>query len=357
MLRYICIHKLLNFKKMNKPIIIALIAILVLMILLPITALSQEKKVQLKTIKMVDGKKVVNDTTFTVKDGEDKTDIIKTLSWVSDEDSASIITIDIEIDSDNDGYHKVIILKSGKDGDFSWTHHGGKKYNYLFKTDELKDCEHAIHLIDELDFEFDESKLKEIEIQLAMHRNKLHAMRIELDGEKLLLDGEKILILSEIDELKELKELQHLDEIIELKHLRGIKELKNIEIIVPEIPEVSYFPSHNEFYFDRHHRHNNVSDKELRNAGIKNKPNKLEINDYDLTIDDGIVKLDFSLVGEGSPKVTVFNYFGEKVFSGKPTLMNGKYTIMIDLSAKQNGVYYLQVSQKKSSFTKKLRLH
>ncbi len=45
-----------------------------------------------------------------------------------------------------------------------------------------------------------------------------------------------------------------------------------------------------------------------------------------------------------------------KVFSGKPELMGGKYVIKIDLSIKQHGTYYLQVVQKNSSFTKKLRL-
>jgi hypothetical protein len=32
MLRYICIHKLLKFKEMNKPVIIAIIATLVMML-------------------------------------------------------------------------------------------------------------------------------------------------------------------------------------------------------------------------------------------------------------------------------------------------------------------------------------
>lgn len=305
---------------------------------------------------MVDGKKVVMDTTFTVKDGEDESEIIKTLSWVSDEDSAGTITIDLEIDLEDghDGHNKVIILKSGKDGDFSWTHHGGEKYKYLFKTDELKDCEHAIHIIDELDFEFDESKLKEIEIQLAKHKDKLHDLRIKLDDERFILDGEHLVLLKELEGLNE---LHNIDEIIELKHFEKLKELENIEIIMHDIPEIAYFPHHNEFYFDSHHMHGYVSDKELRNAGIKNKPNKLEVEDFDITIDDGVVGLSFSLISEGAPKITVFNYFGDKVFSGKPELMNGKYAIRIDLSAKQNGVYYLQVIQKKSSFTKKLRLH
>lgn len=343
MLRYICIHKLLKFKEMNKPVIIAIIATLVMMISFPVNVLSQEKEkeVKVKTVKMVDGKKVVKDTTFTVKDGENEPDIIRTLSWVSEKDSAGYITIDLEMDSigGKDGHNNVFIFKSGKDG--------GKKYKYFFSDDDLKDCEHSIQVLEDFDFEFDESKLKEIELKLAEHKDKLHDMRIKFDGENLVM-------LKELEKIKEFEELENLEEIIELKHLQKIKEFENIDI---HIPEISYFPNHHDYFIDSHHMHDNVSDKELRDAGIKNKPNKLELTDYDITIDDGVVGLSFVLVSEGTPKITVFNYFGDKVFSGKPELMNGKYVIRIDLSAKQNGVYYLQATQKNSSFTKKLRIH
>lgn len=370
MLRYICIDKHLKLIKMNKLMISSIIGALVLMISFPLTAISQEKqekKVKVKTVKVVDGKKIVKDTTFTVKEGEDEKEIIKTMSWVSDKDSTGTITIDLEMDSE-DGHHghkDVFILKSGKDDDLFWTEgHGGKKHKYVFKTDKHKDCEHDLKHIYEFDFEFDEGTLDELRAKLEDHKEELHNMRIKLDDEKLImlkeLDGEKLIILNELNELKELKELkelQHLDEIIELEHLHNLKELKNVDIVIPEIPEIAFYPDHNEFYFDKHHSHDNVSDKELRDAGIKNKIDKLEANDYDITIDDGVIGLSFTLASEGTPKVTVFNYFGDKVFSGKPELMNGKYSIRIDLSAKQNGVYYLMVTQKNSSFTKKLRLH
>jgi len=54
---------------MNKIIINAIIASLALLIFLPVTALSQEKKVHVKTVKVVDGEKVVTDTIYTDKDG------------------------------------------------------------------------------------------------------------------------------------------------------------------------------------------------------------------------------------------------------------------------------------------------
>ncbi len=259
---------------MNKLIINAVIATLLLVISLPMSVIGQEKKVHIKTVKVVDGEKVVNDTIFVVKEGEDEREAIKTITWISDDDDSSeVITVDVDIDTDVDfdkdyekgDHRKVIIMKSGD-------------------------------------------------------------------------DGEKIIMLEELKELEELHEL---------------KELENIEIIMPEIHS---FPEHYEYAMHMHDGNDNVSDKELRDAGIKNKADRLDVNNYNLNIDNGVVDLDFILKTEGDPKVTVFNYFGDKVFSGKPELMGGKYVIKIDLSNKQRGTYYLQVVQKNSSFTKKLRL-
>ena len=230
---------------MNKVIIKAVIATLLLVISLPVDAISQEKKVHVKTVKVVDGEKVVNDTIFVVKDGEDEDEIVKTITWVSDDDSEGVVTVEVDIDTDSDfdkdydkgDHRKVIIMKSGDDGDMHVSH-GEKEYKYVIEVKE----------------------------------------------------------------------------------------------------------------------DDNVSDKELRDAGIKNKVDRLDVNEYNLNVDDGVVDLDFSLKTEGDPKLTVFNYFGDKVYSGKPEMMNGKYVISIDLSNKQHGTYYLQVVQKNSSFTKKLKL-
>lgn len=346
---------------MKRLISIAIIATLALMISLPLNAFSQEKKVKLKTVKIVDGKKVVNDTTFTVKEGDDHDEIVKTLSWFSEEDSAGIVTIDLDVDTDifTDKGNKVVIIRNVKDGD-TIISHGDKKFNYFFKSDDHKGGEYVFHIDNDFDFEFDEGALEELRAKLQDEKCKMHDLRIMLDDKKLVmlkeLDDEKILVLNELEELKELKELQNYMDIAEFEKLHHLKELKNIEIDIPEIPEIAFFQNHNEFIVDNYHSHDMVNDKELREAGIKNKADKLEVKNYNLDINNGVVGLDFSIVGEGTPKVTVFNYFGDKVFSGKPELIDGKYAIRIDLSSKQNGVYYLQVTLKNSSFTKKLRL-
>ncbi len=342
---------------MKRLISIAVIATLALIISLPLNALSQEKKVKLKTVKIEDGKEVVMDTTFTVKEGEDEKEIVKTITWYSDEDSAGFVTMDLDTDIFSDKGNKVIIMRSGKDGDtIYWK--GDKKFNYFFKSDDHnKGGEYVFHIDNDFDFEFDEDAIRELKAKLKDEECRMHELKLILDDKKLVmlkeLDDEKILVLNELEELKELKELQNLEEMLKSEEIQHLRELKNIEI---DMPEIAYFPKPDEYIFDMHHSNDMVSDKELREAGIKNKHDKLEVKNYNLDINNGVIGLDFSIVGEGTPKVTVFNYFGDKVFTGKPELINGKYAIRIDLSSKQNGVYYIQVTLKDSSFTKKLRL-
>lgn len=260
----------------------AMIAILALVVFLPITGLGQEKKVHVKTVSVVDGEEVVNDTIFFITDSE-KGDVHKAITLISDGDSSGFITVDVDINRES-----IERLKEG----------------------------------------------------LERYSDELENISIEIDGEKIVM-------FNELKGLEELKELEHLDVLMELDGL------KNIEINIPDIPD---FPEHFGYYVHKHHGYGFVDDKELRDAGIKNKPDRLDVNDFSLNIEDGIVDLDFTLKTDGTPKVTVFNYFGDKVFSGKPELMAGKYVIKIDLSNKQHGTYYLQVVLKNGSFTGKLRL-
>ena len=159
---------------------------------------------------------------------------------------------------------------------------------------------------------------------------ELKIIRIELDGEKIIMLNE----LGELDELLELSELS---------------ELQNIVIDIPDGPDF-----HGYHKFDYHS--NTITDKELRDAGIKNKVDRLDVSNININIDNGVVDLIFKLASEGTPKIIVYNYFGDKVFTGKPELMGGEYTIKIDLSKKQYGTYYLQIIQKDASLTEKLKL-
>ena len=98
-----------------------------------------------------------------------------------------------------------------------------------------------------------------------------------------------------------------------------------------------------------------VTDIELRDAGIKNKPDRLELPSLEVDNDDGIVKLAFKMEEQGNPKVTLYNIYGDKVFSGTPEMKDGKYKITIDLSKKQHGTYYLMIVSGNSSKTIRIR--
>ncbi|NQU35304.1 MAG: hypothetical protein HQ521_18920 [Bacteroidetes bacterium] len=335
---------------MKKIIINSAIAIIAFAIIFPITAFCQEKKekkVHVKTVKEIDGKKVVTDTTFVLKDGENKGDIVKQNTWVGEGDSIGTITLDIDVDSDFDGDgENMIIMKSEHHGSKFSTKDGKRKYKIKVIGDEHG--EENVFFYDDFDFDvdMDNEELEHLKIIMKEHGDKMKNICLELDGEKLIM-------LKELDNLKGLEGLEKLEMLKELEHLEHIEGIEDIEIIMPDFHYD--IPEHNEYYF-HHQMHDAVSDRELREAGIKNKPDRLVVEDFDIDIKDGIVNLDFVLATDGTPKVNVFNYFGDKVYSGKPEIMNGKYVIMINLSAKQHGTYYIQVVQKNTSLTKKLRL-
>jgi hypothetical protein len=152
----------------------------------------------------------------------------------------------------------------------------------------------------------------------------------EMEDARVIILDEKMELLDELDELEDM----------EIEMIRR-----------PRPPKHAYFKKHHLNRFDH-----GVTDKELRDAGIKNKPDRLEVEELDMDINEGVVTLGFSLKGEGNPKVEVYNFFGDQVFTGKPEAINGKYTLVMDLSQKQHGIYYLQIIDKNSSLTEKIRL-
>jgi hypothetical protein len=331
---------------MNKSIINYAIAILIMVIVFPFMAYSQEKEIHITTVKEVNGEKIVKDTIFNISEEENEGDIIKKFYWNSDGDSSNAFFYKFDAESDNDNSENSLIYMKGD-----------KHKGHIFIDDE--DENHWVRVIGEgdgkdiyvykdfdFDFDFDEESIKELKIHLKNHGDHLKNLKFDLHEENIIM----------MEELEDIKELAELDEIIslrELKELEGLHHLEEIgdyEILMPEIH------GHHNVWLHGDHYFNNVSEKELREVGIKNKPDKLTISDLDIAIDNGVVNVEFVLADDGTPKLTVFNYYGDKVFSGKPELMNGKYIIMMDLSSKQDGTYYLQIVQKNASVTKKLRL-
>ena len=274
----------------------------------------KEKKVRVKTVKVENGKELVTDTTFVIT--EDMTaDELKAYGITTDGDEVDV-TVDVIVDGD--GKHettKVVVIKGGD------VHSAGEE-TILFHSGD-SDGKAIIMWTDE--------DGKEMEIDLSEDYKNLMLEIESLEDEIEVIEGERIIIMKSIDELGELDELKDF----------------NVKVV-----GATHHP--NAFFIEEHSH--KVTDIELRDAGLKNKPNRLDAEEMNINIDNGIVDFSFKTKVEGSPKITVYNVYGDKVFSGKPELMNGAYEIKMDLSQKQYGMYYLQVVIGNTSFTERLKL-
>ncbi len=368
--------------KMKNIIQIQTILMLAFFLSLPFALLSQEetkeKKVRVKTVKEVNGEKIVTDTTFYVSGDDDVKKVVKQMSITADGDSTANVMIDVMVDveSDNDwesdSGKKVIIIKRGSpdgdhevilkskiiviDGDGDDEHvmvypHCGHKKVMMFKSGDGDEeiiivspgSQHKVvkwRIEDDEDFDFDyDLDMEHFEEEMAEMDAEMKEMQIVIMDEQGRLHDEII-------------EIEHLSE---LKHLEELEHMKNMEVIV--MPSEHHFapPPHGDFMWN-HEGSMEVTDKELREAGVKNKPDRLELDEINIDNEDGVVDLSFVLGYEGTPKVAVYNIYGDKVYSGKPELMNNKYQIKMDLSKKQHGTYYLMIVLGNSSKTMRLKI-
>ncbi|MEE4260593.1 MAG: hypothetical protein V2I62_12575 [Bacteroidales bacterium] len=334
---------------MKNQITIAAVLLITLFLLISLSGMGQEdkkeKQVTVKRVEVENGKKVVKDTTFTIKEGEKVNEIVESISWMSDGDSTRI-RADISMDDEDvQNIRKVIVIN--KDGDeeiveeiIVHSDHKGPKKVMKFKTDDGEEVVVVLprghhkaavwHSDDDFEFEFDvdqdvdfEFNAKEFEAQLEAHLKELEDARV------IVLDEEMEL----------------------LEEMEGFEDMEIEMIRKPRPPKHPYFERRHIERFEQ-----GVTDKELRDAGIKNKPDRLEIEELDIDNNDGIITLQFTIPGDASPKVEVYNFFGDEVFSSKPEVVNGSYKLVMDLSQKQHGTYYLQIINKNSSLTEKIRL-
>ena len=333
---------------MKNQVTIAAVLLIAIFLIIAASGMAQdkkEKKVTVKRVEVEDGKKVVKDTTFTLKEGEELNDIVSEIEWVVEADSMRITSdVFVDVDSDEKTVKKIIVMK-GKDGEEEVVeeiivkpgHRGGKKKVMVYKSDDGEDVVMVMpskhkkamvwHSDDDYEFEFDVDEDFEFDAKAFEAEMKAHMKEME-DARVIILD-EKMELLDELDELKDIE----------------------IEIRKPRPPKHAYFEKHHLSRFDH-----GVTDKELRDAGVKNKPDRLEVEELDLDINEGVVTLGFTMKGDANPKVEVYNFFGDQVFTGKPQALSGKYTLVMDLSRKQHGIYYIQIIEKNSSLTEKIRL-
>lgn len=299
-----------------------------------------EKTARIKTVKEENGKKVVFDTTFTVTGDMDDIHLEKYGIYSDGED----VSVEVTVDSDGsmEKSKNVFILKD-KDGNVEITSDGKKSFSFT-----NTDGEHPgiIKWIDE--------DGNEEVIDISSHLKDLD-INMEL-AQKELADAQREMHFSQ-QELQE--KLENIDEIIEFKHLKELEKLGQLEELrelqfvgIPDAPDVPDAPDF-VFFSDNHGR---VSDVELRDAGIKNKPNRLGVENIDLDVKDGVIDLYFKLKEDGNPKVKVYNVYGDKVFSEKPEKMNEQYSLRINLSEKQHGTYYIMIVDGNSSRTEKVKI-
>jgi hypothetical protein len=315
----------------------------------------KEKKVTVKTVQVENGKKIVKDTTFTVNESEDIEAITKPLSWTSVSDSGTTMTFDVEVETDgtNDGeMKKVIIYKNGGDQHVKVIE-GSDGNVVVIKRNGMGDCDENVFYTphhgyknimrwtddDSVEYEFElQEGMEEFHHEMEMQQFNMEKMQQELEEE-----------LSQIEGINEEQLAEILDEINELKFHFVLPPAR------PMHPPQKMNGENFEFYFDNPSK-GGVTDIELRDANIKNKPDRLDLEEVDINIENGVVDISFTIPGEAKPSIAVYNVYGDKVFTGKPALMNGKFEIKIDLSQKQHGIYYWQIVDNDRSFTDKIRI-
>jgi len=357
--------------------------ILAFFLSIPFSLLSQEesieKKVTVKIIKEVDGKKIVKDTTFIVTGDDDVKMIVKQFTADSEGDADVMVDVSVDVDTDSDAdadaEKSVIIIKSGdKTDDFYFDSDESKKV-FIYKDGDCEEhvmvrphCGHSKMMI----LKSGDGEDEQVIIMRPHGKHKVVKWTGE-EGEEFEFNYEVDMENFEKDMVElnaEMKELQivmmdeegHLNErIIELEHLSELEGLEdfwhfeNMEVVI--VPSSPHFAPrrHGDFTWHKKGRMA-VTDEELRDAGIKNKPDRLELDEININNEDGVIDLSFSLSEEGTPKVAVYNIYGDKVFSGKPELMNNKYQVKMDLSKKQHGNYYLMIVSGNSSKTMRLKI-
>ncbi len=296
----------------------------------------KEKTVSIKTVRQVNGKKTVFDTTYTFSGDMDILGLEKFGIFKDSADMDVEVQIIVDTDGDKTSTKRVVVVNAkGIKVD-----EDGKNAFFFDSGDDVKSevFNWVVRDGNEMAFNIDVDK-DELVSDLSRIEEELEASGKGLEDEYLMLFGK----LSSLDSIENLAGLEGVEKLGKLNDLDLV--ISSSRVMPPHRPDLMLF-------FDD----NTVSDVELRDAGIKSKPDRLEIENMNLDIDDGVVDLSFGLKEDANSKIAVYNIYGDKIFSGKPSMMNGDYKIKMDLSKKQHGTYYLMIVSGKSSCASRLKL-
>lgn len=308
---------------------INLLYVLVLLFSLPLFLGAQDvgKEVKVKMVKVVDGKKTVIDTVF-ASTSDVKQQVQLVIDQIDDIDSVGNKVVRIEIVSDgseNQEQEYEVIVYSGDETDqhvFLSSPHGRKK---MVKWMSEEGDENEFELSMELENLEGLSEDIQREVEDAMRQSE------DAEREMIIVNGERMKWMS--------------------MPPRPPRPPHPVRPMHPGQPENMYF------FHEEINDGGTASQEELRDAGIKSQPDQLVLTTLDIDNRNGVITLRFMpKKDEGSPKVTVYNFFGDKVYSQKAELAGDVYQQTIDLSAKQPGTYFIQIVQKKSSVTQRIRL-
>ncbi len=226
-----------------------LLIISMLMLGIPLSITAQEKtndneqKVRIKIVKVIDGKKVVSDTSFVLKEGDDLDNVMAGFNVGADGEDEVLVNVVVETE--------------GGDNEKVVKGQGGHSF-YSIGTP--------------LDFNNDMESTKIIIVSPDSGGSKVMTWQSD-DGEEYVInldeDFEKLVELEmEIDQLK---------------------DFENMDVRILGVPG---HPHHPGMFFECEEG-SGVSDMELRDAGIKNKADRLAIENINLNIDDGVVGVYF----------------------------------------------------------------
>ena len=334
-----------------------------LLFIVPFFLHSQEsgktgKTVHIKTVEKTGDKVIVTDTTFTLPEDGDLGEIIQEYSKAGTSDSSTIqVMVDIDEEKTDKPGKKVIIIDEDGEHEVTLSGKSGSGRVTVYKNDVNMNREP--HLITH-------SKVIRItpdgEEEMIIVKPHGHHKTIRWDkDDEGCGDFEFEFDTDALEEQLELfrEQMENIEEYIEEKYEKmhndsilrqKLENLKNIDF---DLPTVEFFPG--AFRWVEDELSDEVTDIELRDAGIKNKPDRLDLSLLNVDNDNGLVELSFTMKEEGIPKVTLYNIYGDKIFSGIPELKDGKYNLTIDLSKKQHGTYYLMIVLKNSSKTIRIR--
>ena len=188
---------------------VVIISMLIVSIPFTMFAQEKEKKIRIKTVKVIDGEKVVTDTTITIDGDEDFEKTMTEFNIETDDSDEVSVNVFVETDIDEESGEKTIIIKTGEGEDVKVVQGHGGTYSYTIDTD--------------VDIDKDCDGEKKIIVVSPHSGNKKVMMWKSDDGEEYVfdMDEEYKITMKELEgELEAIKEITiELEDLEDMEHM------------------------------------------------------------------------------------------------------------------------------------------